>query len=472
TFDPAESAGDGSSAAAAAELGDDVSVRMYQRVLHGYGINAETNIRIVRGSGNGELRDLWQWIRDAEIRRQDGTYFAAAHTDVSFAGVYDLLRLKDRQLAHLHAQSPVLAGRGRVEIRAKSRINAQRALALQYCGWGLDGALRDRHIRALEARGEWARAAATAFVYGDHPRCLRSLETSSLQDHKVLAFVFRSQLGESAQPASTQSPPADMYASPHLQLIFTYLFTHDWAAVLAAMPTLPLSDRLAVALRHLDDAALMRHVRDEYRRAVMDGAPDGLLVTGVGGHGLEVMRAYVDRTSDVQTAALVAIFDMEPRAAPAETAERWIYAYRHILNKWRLFSTRCLFDIAQANWRAAKGLPRASAVALELSMRPTDVRCTFCHQSMGYAVSRSPGARSTSADGPSRAAAVAAAAASTGGAGIGGLHGGNKNSGAPGLTASPADGRMLRPSSASSQPSPAARGSASAAAAVEPRRRV
>ncbi|KAI8324631.1 hypothetical protein GQ54DRAFT_256101 [Martensiomyces pterosporus] len=154
------------------------------------------------------------------------------------------------------------------------------------------------------------------------------------------------------------------------------------------MGRLPLSHRLAVALRYLDDASLMRYLRRVCRLAVRSGGLDGLIVTGIASYGMLVLGQYVDDTADVQTAALVATFDPEGNLAAGEPAERWIYAYRHLLNKWRMFTTRCLFDIAHGNRRELKGLPRMSKVGQEISIRPADVRCTFCHQSLGYDVNK------------------------------------------------------------------------------------
>ncbi|PIA14667.1 hypothetical protein COEREDRAFT_46282 [Coemansia reversa NRRL 1564] len=142
--------------------------------------------------------------------------------------------------------------------------------------------------------------------------------------------------------------------------------------------------RVAAALRYLDDSSLTRYLLWAGRLAVRRGDLDGLLITGVCGSGRLIMQTYVDNTADVQTAALASIFDPCSDAAADETAEKWIYAYRHMLNKWRMFTTRCLFDIAHGNYRQSKGLLRVSEVAKKIAIPPADIRCMFCHQSLDH----------------------------------------------------------------------------------------
>ncbi|KAJ1805302.1 hypothetical protein LPJ56_005406 [Coemansia sp. RSA 2599] len=304
---------------------------------------------------------------------------------MAFYGVHALLRLSRRQTAFLRAQGGV----ARQLVHRGSRLNFGRTLALAFCGWDLAGHTREQHICALEAAGEYAAAAGTAFVYGDHERCLLALERSSSQDQKLLSFMLKAQLAESGSGAvAGQSAPSDMFQCAHMQMIFTYLVTRSWNQVLVAMRErgLPLSTQVAVALRYLSDAQLMRYLVRVGREAVRSGNLDALLITGINGAGRVILQTYVDATGDVQTAALV--ISADPEDTPTDVAEQWVYAYRHLLNKWRMFTTRCLFDIAHGNAREAKGLPRMSRVGEEIALRPADVRCLFCHQGLGYDVNK------------------------------------------------------------------------------------
>ncbi|KAJ2813858.1 hypothetical protein GGI24_006490, partial [Coemansia furcata] len=226
---------------------DDILGLMRQRALRGYGVDAGRNAQL---TSDAALRDVWLWIRDADIRRSTGSYSIGYGSDISFLGVYDVMRLRRKDLAHLYTLAPIEAGRARQEVSATTQLKGQRQLALAYLGWGLDGPIREQHIRTLEAAREYAAAAATSFVYGNHRRCLQSLELSPTSEQKLLSFMFKAQLSDSALlarsfSAEADSAPEDMYASPHLQMIFAFLVTGSWHAVIRHMSGLPLSWRLA-----------------------------------------------------------------------------------------------------------------------------------------------------------------------------------------------------------------------------------
>ncbi|KAJ1751241.1 hypothetical protein LPJ55_001749 [Coemansia sp. RSA 990] len=446
TFDPETGDRYASDTVVEAGLAEDILVQMRQRALQGYGTNADKNAHMFQH--NMQMCDMWQWIRDASIRRSSGSHFVEFGVDASFYGVFEIMRLRRKQLKYFYKQQPLEAQQRKLASSLpRSRLDGQRLLALRYCGWGLSGHIREQHVRALESAGKFSVAAGTSFVYGDYQRCLQSLEKSSAQDQKLLSFMLRAQLDADNRlvPALAGSggtlAPGDMFKCPHLQMIFMYLATGDWERVLDNMVRLPLSYRVAVALRYLDDSSLMRRLLRMGRQAIRCGDVDGLLITGIRDAGRLVMQAYVDNTADVQTAALVSIFDPSSDVEAAETAEKWIYGYRHLLNMWRMFTTRCLFDIAHGNSRETKGLARVSEVAQKIAVQPADVRCTFCHQSLDMEASKRTGrlAGGSSAGLRADGSAVStpgvgvpmgvAAAPGLVGPGIGGVHGGNKNSG-------------------------------------------
>ncbi|KAJ2617614.1 hypothetical protein H4S08_000255 [Coemansia sp. RSA 1365] len=451
SYNPAAEEQDESTKILEEALLDDILVQMRHRALHGYGTSVDKNVRIFQK--DAKIRGMWQWIRDAHIRRHRGTFYVGYDMDASFYGIYDIMQLKHRELKYLYKQSPLEAQRRQQPAAAcRTKLDGQRQLALSFCGWDLDGHIREKHIQALEAAGEFSAAAGASFIYGDHQRCLQSLENSMMQDQKLLSFMLKAQLDENSQLTLSQttqppSPPDEMFKCPHLQMIFMYLATGNWQQVIRNMDGLPMNYRVAAALRYLDDGNLTRYLLWAGRLAVRRGDLDGLMITGICGSGRLIMQTYVDNTADVQTAALASIFDPCSDAAADETAEKWIYAYRHMLNKWRMFTTRCLFDIAHGNYRESKGLLRVSEVAKKIAIPPADIRCMFCHQSLdhdpshrksrrmrGGAVRGDSSGMSTPGVGTGTGAMHGVAAATTSptgpvAAGIGAVHGGNKNSG-------------------------------------------
>jgi hypothetical protein len=111
------------------------------------------------------------------------------------------------------------------------------------------------------------------------------------------------------------------------------------------------------------------------------GDLEGIVITGLTPSGLFLIQNYVDRTGDVQTAALAASFVHHSLKAPAASlAARWIESYRVLLDSWHLYTTRAKLDIARGRRLTAavdNGLVEADAVA-RFAPPTMLVRCNFC----------------------------------------------------------------------------------------------
>lgn len=85
------------------------------------------------------------------------------------------------------------------------------------------------------------------------------------------------------------------------------------------------------------------------QKATAAGELDGLLLTGLlDNSGFALLQSYVDRTGDVQTAALAGAF-VHPGQVNDSRVERWIEAYRGMLDHWKLYTVRARFDIARGS---------------------------------------------------------------------------------------------------------------------------
>lgn len=108
-------------------------------------------------------------------------------------------------------------------------------------------------------------------------------------------------------------------------------------------------------------------------KATKSGELDGLLLTGLEHGGISLLQSYVDRTGDVQTAALAGAF-VHPGQLQDTRVERWIEAYRKMLDHWTLYTIRAKFDIARGNKMratfAVKGSEETSAAIGALAAPP------------------------------------------------------------------------------------------------------
>lgn len=162
------------------------------------------------------------------------------------------------------------------------------------------------------------------------------------------------------------------------------------------------SDRVGFAARFLSDPQLTSFLSQKHRELTSLGVLEGLLLTGLRAAGVKLLQAYVDRTRDVQTAALLCCFfvDYAP-GGPLESVRvhgfcvalpvsaycrcvagqggtvvrNWIDCYRELLNRWQSWHARARYDVARTKVREqlkkSLGLPVTSQWS-------TMVRRYFC----------------------------------------------------------------------------------------------
>ncbi|OQR78313.1 WD repeat-containing protein mio-like [Tropilaelaps mercedesae] len=85
---------------------------------------------------------------------------------------------------------------------------------------------------------------------------------------------------------------------------------------------------------------------------------------------LDLLQNYVDNTADVQTAAAIAVVTRDPQVLRNERTRRWIECYRGLLNQWRLWTERALFDCAMAPLAGRNVAPQIR------------VHCNFCRKAI------------------------------------------------------------------------------------------
>lgn len=164
---------------------------------------------------------------------------------------------------------------------------------------------------------------------------------------------------------------------PHFRIMLSYIVFNDWNEVLEE-EALPLRERIAIALRFLDDKQLSSYLRRVSDTCRMKGSIEGLALTGLTPRGLDILQSYVDNTGDIQTAALLASFVCPGKYQDIRT-ERWIDAYRDLLNGWKLFHYRCQFDIDRGKI-LKEGIQNGDFAPKEWVKTQFLVRCNFCNK--------------------------------------------------------------------------------------------
>ncbi|VDB83247.1 unnamed protein product [Peniophora sp. CBMAI 1063] len=291
-----------------------------------------------------------------------------------------------------------------------------RRAGLDMLGWSLDPDDVEAALRRWEADGQISRAATWLVFGGRYERAIEMLLHCEDEGGKAMAGTVAALSavtggGGGGGAGGGGLPPAlqQYYDKLILRLEDTYysvmlrhLALGDWGDVLEE-EALPLRERLAIALQFLDDAALTRYLRQLAESASTRGNPDGILVTGIGGggRGVELLQAYVDRTGDVQSAALLAA---SVGGRVDGRVGRWVESYRDLLDGWRLFYHRVQFDVDRGVMAVADGSGQREEgegyVEGKREKREGNVprqvllRCNYCNKAM----SAPPGAHATGRD--------------------------------------------------------------------------
>lgn len=191
-------------------------------------------------------------------------------------------------------------------------------------------------------------------------------EKSSLRMSAIALAGFSSGIWKT-QCASAQSQIQD----PHLRAIFNFLADETYNGVLYE-DGISISDRMAFACAFLNDRQLSEYVKFMIQNSIEKGDLNGLLVTGATLDGIQLLQSFVDRTDDVQTAALIGAKIMPPDLQTDNRIQSWITSLRNMMNIWQMWEKRATFDIAIQ--KSMKSSPK--------SPKSVYLLCSFCGKSV------------------------------------------------------------------------------------------
>ncbi|KAF8634265.1 hypothetical protein AX17_004222 [Amanita inopinata Kibby_2008] len=258
----------------------------------------------------------------------------------------------------------------------------QRQIALQLCGWSINEDELMAAIRRWEKEGNFPRAACWLVFLKHYDKAVDLLMRSHDEAHRMmsgtLAALLPSVHTASSSPG-TKSTELKMHCErlivrlhdPYFRALLTYLALGDWSEVLEE-ESFPFRERLAIAFQFLDDRTLSSYLKRSVERATVRGDIDSLIITGLRCRaGMDILQAYVDRTGDMQSAAILGALVWPSYYAQQQSPiagsttlpgksnylgygggrlldtrpEKWLEAYRDLLDGFKLFHCRVSFDI-------------------------------------------------------------------------------------------------------------------------------
>eukprot|EP00658_Telonema_sp_P-2_P014043 TRINITY_DN15325_c0_g1_i4.p1 TRINITY_DN15325_c0_g1~~TRINITY_DN15325_c0_g1_i4.p1 ORF type:complete len:708 (-),score=86.97 TRINITY_DN15325_c0_g1_i4:133-2256(-) len=335
----------------------DIVVEMLRLARMGYGVDTKRNLDMM--AGNTTMEELWRWIARIQMRVQSGDANA-------WNGVMEVLAGQEAESA---------------DENTKVLTSSQRSRAMSLCSAHFESAEATRlWVDELLQESQIERAAMVSLFHLDLDTALRCLQHQEQKDYAVVAMALSGypQASRSSEPSKlwfdTCSHLAARLEHPCLRAMFAFLTSNEpqYREVLKETQ-LPLEDRITFACCFLPYEQLLEYISDLSGSLIQAGDLGGLQVTGVApdGPGIELLRHYVDRTCDIQTAAMVSAM----AAQSDQHYKKWITLYRDFMDQWQLWHQRAKLDIALAALGPSKQVqPQIYA------------KCYFCSSSLTQAM--------------------------------------------------------------------------------------
>lgn len=384
-------------------LDNDISTIIRKRALAGYGLDTVENKILLKTMQGGHtlwpphLKNTWKWIARAQKADTDRAV-VSEFFDLGFEGILDVwegvtgLSSQNRLLKPDATEAEFASAIQKAmenEFTRKIYISAsvagtkkqfQRQLCLYVAGWDFSYDKLESEICKAEGKGEYEKAAGWAVFHGNVERAVQSLASSKKERHRIISTAISGYLTQSTSANSSWREQCRRLASEldnaYFRAIFAYIADGDWLDVLAE-GSLPLKERLGVALRFLPDNDLTSYLNRLGDQAVSRGELEGIILTGITPRAVDLLQSYVDRTGDIQTAALLTSYGA-PRFFEDERYSQWVMSYQQLLNQWQMFKQRALFDIARTK------LSKNSRGTVTAVTKPRQVflRCSHCNKNI------------------------------------------------------------------------------------------
>lgn len=389
-------------------LEKDISVIIKTRAMLGYGLDPMATVEMIDGSktlqNNSYIRNTWRWIAIAKAAVDDGT-MVSGDLDLGYEGIIGIWnglggisnqsRLKEGKiltekqlereiekiikLRRKHKQG--LSNGGGFSRFADSPKLTQRKLCLVISGWDLSSSDFEEKYQNIIRTGNYEKAAAWAVFFGDIPKAVEILSSAKKEKLNLIAtavagyMAYKDQPGNNAWRQQCRKMSAEL-EDPYLRVIFAFIADDDWWDILYE-PAISLRERLGVALRFLNDIDLGRFLERTSSTVIKNGELEGLILTGITPSGVDLLQSYVDKTSDVQTTALISLFGC-PRYFKDRRVDEWVQTYRSMLNSWELFAMRAKFDCLRTKLSETSG----GQVRAEVKPRQMYIQCMNCKKNI------------------------------------------------------------------------------------------
>jgi hypothetical protein len=345
-----------------------ISNIMRLRAEEGYRMDCARNVEIC--SYDPALQDMWIWIQGAQESAENNG-MVSQRWDLSYLGVMDIWNANfgsnwesrcintksfpsSKQFSEMCRDINERCGRMQLG-ESKTRYPHQRQLCLAICGWALPVRQLMSKLSELEALGEHTKAAGWALFHGFTDEAIKILSRGG-KEMKIMSTAVAGYLShqQRLQSGLAGSPNgaveinttwkdlcqeiSNELEDKYARAIFAYVSNGDWNDVVHE-PSLPLRDRLGIALRFLGDGALTAYLKDLHASVIKSGDLEGIALTGLTEAIIPLLQSFINKTGDIQTPVLALSF-VSPRYFSELEFDDWRSEYLARLQNWRCFHAR------------------------------------------------------------------------------------------------------------------------------------
>ncbi|KAH3662322.1 hypothetical protein OGAPHI_005573 [Ogataea philodendri] len=388
-------------------LENDICSTIRRRALLNYGADADSNITILENMSwletTLQLRNAWKWISISYDLVSSGKMISG-NFDFGYLGILGIWHMEEGfseqnryngtgnfTSKELFTAAKNMINRRNLETKTLAapligfeggnRKEIHRRLAMHVIGWDFSASELENKYESLIAKEHYERAAGWAVFHGDIGRAIEILGSSKKESYRIMStaiagyFAFKDSQMNTTWKDQCRKLASDL-EDPYLRVIFAYVADGNWWDVLDDT-FLPLREKLGVALRFLPDNELDIYLTRLAESVINRGEIEGIILTGVTAKGIDLLQSFVDRTSDVQSACLIASYGC-PKYFNDQRVEDWVESYRYLLNSWNLFHVRAKFDVARTKLsKRMNGQVQTKPVA-----RQVFLQCTNCHKNI------------------------------------------------------------------------------------------
>lgn len=267
----------------------------------------------------------------------------------------------------------------------KTAYPKHRQLCLYTCGIGLSQPQLEETVKELVCNGQNTRAAALALIHDKPKLAFLALRNGAASPaHRELSIALAGFVKGNTDDMweETVREVAKELDDPYARAILALVGYGDWHDVLAET-SLPLRDRVGVALMYIDDEELGQYIATVTAESIQHGDVEGIVLTGLTEKSIPLLQNYARKFCDTQT-PLLALAHTSPRYLSHPLIDHWRQAYRSFLNASRLFLLRVQFDVQSTKLSTPSGARQKPL--LPPPPRQISLRCNNCD----HALDRNP----------------------------------------------------------------------------------